>query len=74
MRKASSNLKAARAAKAKLSRALGAYPHVNGVGITRLGDGYGLKVNLDRTEGVDVPDHVDGVPVQVERVGRITKR
>ncbi len=46
------------------------------IGITRLDDeGFGLKVNLDDepAAGIDLPDNVDGVPVQFEVVGRIRK-
>lgn len=45
------------------------------VGITRVGNGYGLKVNL--SVGVadgDMPADVDGVPLKAEVVGAITKR
>jgi hypothetical protein len=49
---------------------------VVGVGITRHGDGYAVKVNLRHppAAGVDLPKDIDGVPVQVEVVGSITKR
>jgi hypothetical protein len=69
-----STLEQARAAKAKAAALLAALPVV-GVGITRIGDGYGLKVNL--TESVAdnaVPEHVDGVPIKTEVVGEIRKR
>lgn len=66
----------ARAAKAKALTVFSLLADVNGVGITRVGDGYGLKVNLAEhpSEGVELPREVDGVPVVVEFVGRITKR
>ncbi len=47
------------------------------VGITSLGgDAYGLKVNLTSPpdEGVTLPTEVDGVPVQIDVVGKIRKR
>ncbi len=47
------------------------------VGITRLGeDRFALKVNLTSEPGQDVelPDEIEGVPVQVEVVGKIRKR
>ena len=47
------------------------------VGITRLGeDSFALKVNLTSEPGRDVelPDEIEGVPVQVEVVGKIRKR
>ncbi|HUG91881.1 MAG TPA: hypothetical protein VML55_13670 [Planctomycetaceae bacterium] len=39
-------------------------------------DGFGLNVNLTSDPGGDVelPDEVEGVPVQVEGVGNIRKR
>ena len=64
----------ARAAKAKASTLLADLPVV-GVGITRIGDGYGLKINLSEKVATDaLPEHVDGVPVKSEVVGTITKR
>ncbi len=47
------------------------------VGITRLGDdNFALKVNLTSESGEDVelPDEVEGVPIQVEVVGEIRKQ
>jgi hypothetical protein len=64
----------ARAAKAKLSTLLAGLPVV-GVGITRDGEGYGIKINLSETvSAVAIPEQVDGVPVKSEVVGTITKR
>jgi len=49
---------------------------VAGVGIVRIGDGYGLKVNLSAApkQGIRLPEEVDGVPVKVEVVGVVRKR
>ena len=67
-------LEEARAAKPKTTKLLAALPVV-GVGITRIGDGYGLKVNLGEDVPTDaVPTHVDGVPIKTEMVGKIRKR
>ena len=47
------------------------------VGITRLAEGgFGLKVNLtsEPAGNIQLPDDVEGVPVQVEVVGKIYKR
>lgn len=66
----------ARAQKAHAAEVFGQVGEVVGVGITRVNDGYGLKVNL-RTEpaaGVQVPEDVNGVPVRVEVTGPIRKR
>ena len=66
----------ARAAKVNAFSVFSRLANVNGVGIIRVGGGYGLKVNLAQhpPEGVELPKEVDGVPIVVEFVGRITKR
>ena len=70
----SSTLEEARAAKAKAVELLAALPVV-GVGITRIGDGYGLKVNLSENVAANaVPAQVTGVPIRTEVVGEIRKR
>ena len=65
-----------RAAKEKLKRLLSGVPEVNGIGITRLGGAYALKVNLARDLGdpVLIPEEVDGFPVLKHVTGRITKQ
>jgi len=67
-------LEEARAAKSKATALLASLPVV-GVGITRIGDGYGLKVNLSESvaDGA-VPNQVDDVPIKMEVVGVIRKR
>ncbi len=66
----------ARAAKTRALSVFAGLASVGGVGITRVGDGYGLKVNLTEapSEGVDLPAEVDGVPVVIEIVGSVTKQ
>jgi len=67
-------LEQARAAKPKAAALLAALPVV-GVGITRIGNGYGLKVNLSKRVADDaVPEDMDGVPIKTEVVGEIHKR
>lgn len=67
-------LEEARAAKSKATALLASLPVV-GVGITRVGDGYGVKVNLSVQVSSDaVPDKIDGVPIKTEVVGTIQKR
>lgn len=45
---------------------------VKGVGVTRRGDGFALKVNVDRAEaGEAVPPQIDGVDVVIETIGKI---
>ncbi len=66
-----STLDEARAAKSEALKVFSALGTVVGVGITRVGDGYGVKVNLQAQPGpsVKLPEKVEGVPVRVEVVG-----
>lgn len=69
-----STIDEARAAKAAAEKAF-AHLGVAGVGVTRIGDGYGVKVNLREAPhaATTLPDEIDGVPVRVDVVGRIRK-
>ncbi len=67
------DLERARAAKAHLAERLRGHDAVVGVGVHRRPDGFGVKVDL-REAGLEVPQEVDGVPVTVDVVGRITPR
>jgi hypothetical protein len=64
-------LEEARAAKGQAQEIFQSMAQVVGVGITKVGDGYALKVNLRAPppEGTRLPGDVDGVPVRVEVVG-----
>lgn len=66
----------ARATKRRAHSTFAALADVVGVGITRRGEGYALKVNLRSApaSGVTLPEDVNGVPVHVEVVGTLTKR
>lgn len=66
----------ARAAKEKAKAAFGPMAAVVGIDITRFENGYCIKVNLRQapTEGMDLPETIDGVPVRLEIVGPIRKR
>ncbi|HYH83069.1 MAG TPA: hypothetical protein VEX86_24955 [Longimicrobium sp.] len=70
------SLERARAAKAAIQKTLENLDTVTGVGITRVGDDYAVKVNLREAGGdaADIPSHVDGVPVRVEVTGTIRPR
>lgn len=63
----------ARAAKPAALRQFQKLGDVVGVGITRVSDDYALKVNLSGpvAPGVNLPTHVDGVPVRVEVTGPV---
>ncbi len=69
-------LEQARAAKESAKALLADLPGVVGIGITKIGDDYALKVNLEAPlpAGKSAPDRVRDVAVCVEVVGRITKR
>ena len=63
-----------RAVKPQAHALLAEFPVV-GVGITRIGEGYGLKVNLsEKVTTGQLPETVAGVPIQIEVVGTIAKR
>ncbi|MDB5308112.1 MAG: hypothetical protein JWO38_2314 [Gemmataceae bacterium] len=65
-----------RAAKSRALAVFEPLAAVVGVGITRIGDGYGLKVNLREPPPSDtrLPTEVDGVPVRLEVVGQPRKQ
>ncbi len=69
-------LEEARAAKPKALEVFAALASVVGVGVTRIGDGYGVKVNLEGKPATEteLPASVAGVPVQVEIVGTVRKQ
>lgn len=70
------SLDAARAVKTKVAAMLSGRAEVTGIGITRVNDGFGVKVNLTRAPEFDlgIPSVVEGVPVIVEVVGQIRKQ
>ena len=68
------SLAQARAAKARALEIFSRFGVVVGVGLVRLGEGYGVKVNLQKPPAdPGLPQSVDGVPVTVEVVGPIRK-
>ena len=73
MSPARATLDEARAAKEKLRTVLADRPEVTGIGITRDGGGYAVKVDLSQPCDA-VPSEIAGVAVRAEVVGRIRKR
>jgi len=61
-----------RAAKPRALAVFESLATVVGVGITRVGEGYGLKVNLREAvaDGTPLPTEVDGVPVRIAVTGQ----
>lgn len=70
------SLERARAAKGHALKLFSKLGDVVGIGLTRIDDQYGLKVNLSSTpkDLSLLPREVDGVRVKVEVVGTIRKR
>jgi len=70
------SIEQARAAKNAAKKALAGIPGVVGIGLTKRGADYALKVNLRAAlpKNVAVPKQIEGVPVSVEVVGPIRKR
>jgi diaminopimelate decarboxylase len=73
---ADGSLESARAAKKRAFDLFSKLGDVVGIGLTKIDDGYGLKINFSSppNDPAAVPDDVDGVPVKVEVVGAIRKR
>jgi len=71
--RASCTLGQARAAKPRVLAVFEKLGKVVGVGVTRVGGGYGVKVNLEAKPDPKAPASVDGVPVSVEVVGTVRK-
>ena len=70
------SLDQAQAAKRDAKRRFEKLGAVTGVGITRVGGEYAVKVNLSEPiePGVDIPADINGVPIQVEITGVIRPR
>lgn len=66
----------ARAAKEAAKTLLGGLPGVVGIGVTKIGEDYALKVNLRASlpADVEIPERIAGVVVCTEVVGDIRKR
>lgn len=72
---AHATIEAARAAKDKVKRTLADRADIVGVGVSRRGKGYVVKVNVARLmDPGAVPHTLNGVPVVFEVVGTIRKR
>ena len=65
----------ARQAKLAVREALASLDSVVGVGLTRLGDDFAVKVNLrEAPRSAPLPTSVSGVPVVYDVVGTVSKR
>ncbi len=63
----------ARSAKRKVAELLRNVPQLAGLGITRVGRHFAVKLNLSGplTDDIEIPRNIDGVPIQIEFVGKI---
>jgi hypothetical protein len=66
----------AQAAKRSALRRFKRLGKVTGVGITRVGGKYAVKMNVSEPfdPAIDVPAEIDGVPLRVEVTGRVRPR
>lgn len=71
-----SGLQEARDAKERAKKLFAKQADVVGVGITRIGTRYGVKVDLGQTPNpsAELPETIDGVPIRIEVVGPVRKR
>ena len=70
----STSISKARLAKAQVAKLVADVENVVGVGLTKCGEDYAVKVNMLARKKLDVPATVDGVAVVREVVGAIRKR
>jgi hypothetical protein len=65
----------AKAAKDKALAQFGHIPNLAGIGITSVGTGYGVKVNLSKApdSAAMLPTDIGGVPLIITVVGQIKK-
>lgn len=65
-------LQKARAAKAAVLKEFRRLPNLAGIGITKVSDGYAVKIDLSEPMPQDkkLPAEVGGVPIAIEVVGR----
>lgn len=68
------SIQQARKAKGTLARTLADAKGLVGLGITKVGKDYAVKVNFSTEPQKRVPSTLAGVPVRVEVVGKIRKR
>lgn len=66
-------LENARAAKTEALRQFGDLPCVNGIGLSRRGSGFAVKINLEEKTDVVFPNKINGVDIVVDVVGKIRK-
>lgn len=76
MKSESLRLEAARNAKEKAKEIFSRFGFINGVGLTRQGEGYAVKVNFasEPRDRSDMPNAIEGIPVIIDVVGPLHKQ
>ena len=69
-------LHAAREAKEKAKTIFSRHGLVNGIGLTRVGERYAVKVNFESEphDQASMPKEIEGVPVVVQVIGTLHKQ
>ena len=69
-------LDAAREAKEKAKTIFSRHGTVNGIGLTRMGERYAVKVNFESEprDPASMPREIEGVPVVVQVIGPLHKQ
>jgi hypothetical protein len=70
------SIERARVAKAHVLERFEKVPQVGAVGLIRVGEGYGLKINLSEPlkSGEAIPPEFEGVPILIDVTGRVVAR
>jgi hypothetical protein len=70
------SLSEAQQAQARIAEHLAGHELVNGIGLTRVPDGWAVLVNLSQAlpDSDELPDTVSGVQVHYDTIGPISKR
>lgn len=71
--KSMTQIEAARSAKQKAAELFRNVPQLAGLGITKIGRHFAIKLNLNGpvSKDVEIPHDIDGIPIKVEFVGKI---
>jgi hypothetical protein len=69
-------LDAAREAKEKAKTIFSRHGTINGIGLTRMGERYAVKVNFESEphDQANMPRDIEGVPVVVQVIGTLHKQ
>ena len=70
------SIERARVVKAHVLERFEKVPQVGGVGLIRVGEGYGVKINLSEPleSGQVIPTEFEGVPILIDVIGRVVAR